>query len=195
MSLNSPKYANAMGFGANVSSNNPGSPIAAISTAADSYILQNDKNSQFNRTGPIILNNNKSSFNDSNFYNQLGISGPISTKNSNIGHASKIVPGGKTKLLKPSTGPVRSTRGATSSSTHNPYNQTQVISGHSQNQHVSASLNGMGYSNMQAQQSSDPSQRPHHASDFNNSNNHSNTKSNNYKLKVSKKQKSMSTDQ
>ena len=124
MSLNSPKYANAMnlmGYGGN----NPGSPMAT----GDSYIFQNDSNSQFNRTGPIILNNNKSSFNDSHFYSQLGISGPISTKNSNIGHGGKIVPGGKTKLLKPSTNNhVSSNRGGTgSSSVHNPYAQTQHI--------------------------------------------------------------------
>lgn len=127
ISLNSPKYGQALNFMGHGPANNPSSPTAG--TTGDSYLFQSDSsNSQFNRTGPIILNN-RSSIADAHFYHQLGVGAPISTKNSNIAHATKAMhPGshaGKDALMK--HGPGRSTRGTSSS--HNPYH-TQGIGAH-----------------------------------------------------------------
>lgn len=136
ISLNSPKYGQPLNFMGHGQGNNPSSPVAGA--AGDSYLFQSDSsNSQFNRTGPIILNN-RTSIADAHFYHQLGVAAPISTKNSNISHATKAVhPGShavKDAMMKQGHG--RSTRGTSSS--HNPYH-TQGISGH--NQLVSNSVN------------------------------------------------------
>lgn len=119
ISLNSPKYGQALNLMSQGGANNPSSP-----TAGDSYHFQSDANSQFNRTGPIILNN-RASIADAHFYHQLGVGGPISTKNSNVvtkGMHPTSNQGGK-DLTK--HGNSRSNRNT--SSTHNPYHTQGIV--------------------------------------------------------------------
>jgi hypothetical protein len=66
ISLNSPKYGQALNFMGHGAAINPSSPTAG--NAVDQYHFQNESsNSQFNRTGPIVLNN-RQSIADAHFY-------------------------------------------------------------------------------------------------------------------------------